>query len=110
LLYKLSFIIFSFALAVASTVYSKPFATLYMVPEYEHFDHFMKCMGNQKAYKPRSFVRNLVFNLWRCMTNETVKYFFLGGTFTQEDIVFRMATVAFWTLFFQFICPKSFID
>lgn len=77
LMFDLKLLIFATALGFWCSVYQKLMFSLFCLSQYEHFDHFVKITNNQRSYKPRSLIRNLVFNLWRCMSNEMFRIYVL---------------------------------
>lgn len=89
-----------------STIYSKLMFMIYCLPVYEHWDHFMKITTNQKAHHERSLVRNLFFNLIRCMANEAFREFVVGVPWPVEIWVSRAVGVVLMTVLVHFYLPK----
>lgn len=108
-LYVLALCVWMCAVVFVHTEYPKLCLTLYYHPKFEHFDHFMKCLANESIYHRRSIPRKIVFNIWRCMTNELVNVVFFGKVYTQDDLAFRLATVAIMTILVDRVLPKTFV-
>jgi len=90
-----------------STVYSKLMFTVYCLDVYEHWDHFMKITTNQKSYHQRSLIRNLVFNMVRCMANETFRQFVVQIPFTPQIWASRVIGVIVMTIIVHYRFPKK---
>ena len=93
--YKFTFLMYMAVLLMLGTVCPSSMLGLYNTWWYEIlFDHPMKCLINMHSHRERSLWRNLVFNLDRCLFNETFCYFFFGQTLPLADIIIRVVSIA----------------
>lgn len=91
-------LLFATVLAFWCSVYQKLMFTLFCLDAYEHFDHFVKITNNVRSYKSRSLTRNLVFNLWRCMSNELFRIYVLQHHISYEVMQMRLVLVVIMTI------------
>lgn len=109
-MFSFKLLIFATLLALWQSVYYKLMFSLFCLDAYEHYDHFMKIMTNQKSHHERSLLRNLVFNLIRCMANELFRHYVMEMPFADEVIITRVALVIGMTVFVQVWLPKNKIE
>lgn len=100
------------ALLVVSSVYSKLMCVIYWTEAWEYIDHFIKVVQNEKNYKKRSLLRNIVFNLQRCMFNEIFAIFVLNRSSDAiiQLYIYRAIGVVIMTIYVQYYLQKKTIE
>jgi hypothetical protein len=101
---------FGALLGFFSSVYSKLMFTIYCFSAYEHWDHFMKITTNQKSHHERSLLRNICFNLVRCMANEVFREFVVGVPFTPSLWAERIIGVIVISIIVHYYFHKKMIE
>lgn len=99
-------------LAIGTTVYSKLTFVFFLSEFFAIFEKFIKVVQNVKLYHERSLLRNLVFNLSRCMFPEFFYMVLLGrqNENTLSIYAIRTFAVVFFTVLVQFLLPKKSIN
>jgi hypothetical protein len=102
--------LFTVALTVWNSVYSKLMFTLFTQVRYEHFEHFARIVNNARSKKERSLFRNLVFNFARCFSNEAATIYVMGSQIDQDTLTERAVGVFIMTCLAQYFLPRSVLD
>lgn len=95
-------ILFTLSLVCWQATYQKLMFGLYGTEIWANFDHFVKVMTNHCAHYSvkRSYERNLVFNLMRCMADETLFYMYYGQIPPFSTLFNRVFLIFLFTAFF----------
>ena len=95
--------------ATISTVYHKLMFKVYCSEAWANFDHLVKVLTNHFAFArvERSLLRNVIFNISRCMFDEMLAYVIHGDELPQEVLVLRILLIITFTVFVEFGINKK---
>lgn len=108
--FKIQILTFAVLFGIWSTVYYKLMFSIYCLNSYEYFDHFVRVIQNQKSHHQRPLLRNIVFNLFRCMANEIFRHYVIQQPLTNETYLIRVLYTVIVTILVQIWFPKPSIE
>ena len=99
-------LLFAASLALIHTVYPKLMWTIYCLEVYDYIDMTIRVISNQKSHKERSLIRNIFFNLFRCLMNKAFRHYVLLSPISDEAWAMKAFYTIFITILVQIYLPK----
>ena len=103
--FKLS--VFCALMVTFCTVYSKLIFAGVLSPYWELYDHFCRCLANERAHHRRALLRNIFFNIMRCNAKWVMRYFAGGILLTEERYITQILWTCFATTVIQYCCSNT---
>ena len=100
-------LLFAASLAFIHTVYPKLMWTIYCLEVYDYIDMTVRVISNQKSHKERSVIRNICFNLLRCLMNKAFRHYVLLSPITDETWIVKSFYTIIVTILVHIYLPKQ---